>query len=267
MLRRLKSDPAVISDLPEKIEMNEYVSLTSEQAALYQSILDELLPQVEEMKGIHRKGLILSVLTRLKQICDDPGLFLNDGPLRAGRSGKVERIKELMEVLLDEGDITLIFSQYAKMGELLSQYLAESFNQEVLFLHGSLTRNARENLIKRFNEENGPRIFVLSLKAGGYGLNLTRANQVIHFDQWWNPAVENQATDRVHRIGQKRTVQVRKLICQGTLEEKIAALSREKQDLAEQIVGSTREFLTELSSSDLRSLLSLSSSALREDII
>ena len=247
--------------------MDEYVTLTPEQAGLYQSILDELLPQVEEMKGIHRKGLILSVLTRLKQICNDPGLFLDDGPLRPGRSGKVERLKELLEVILDEGDVTLIFSQYAKMGGLLTKHLSEHFNQEVLFLHGSLTRNARENLIKRFSEETGPRIFVLSLKAGGYGLNLTRANQVSHFDQWWNPAVENQATDRVHRIGQKRTVQVRKLICQGTLEEKISALSKDKRDLAEQIIGSTREYLTELSGKELRSLLSLSSAALREDII
>jgi SNF2 family DNA or RNA helicase len=267
MLRRLKSDPAVITDLPEKIEIDEYVSLTPEQAALYQSILDELLPQVEEMKGIHRKGLILSVLTRLKQICNDPSLFLDEAQLKAGRSGKVERLKELLEVILDEGDVTLIFSQYAKMGGLLTKHLSEHFNQEVLFLHGSLTRNAREKLIERFNEETGPRIFVLSLKAGGYGLNLTRANQVIHFDQWWNPAVENQATDRVHRIGQKRTVQVRKLICQGTLEEKIAALSKDKKDLAEQIIGSTREYLTELSGKELRSLLSLSSSALREDVI
>lgn len=266
MLRRLKSDPHVIADLPEKIEMDEFITLTQEQAALYQGVLDELLPQVEKLGGIHRKGLILSVLTRLKQICNDPALFLDESELKAGRSGKVERIRELLETILDEGDITLIFSQYAKMGGLLSKYLAETFNEEVLFLHGSLSRTARENLLKRFNEEKGPRIFVLSLKAGGYGLNLTRANQVIHFDQWWNPAVESQATDRAHRIGQTRTVQVRRLICQGTLEERISALSKEKKDLAEQIVGSTREYLTEMTTEDLKNLLELSVTALREDV-
>ncbi len=265
MLRRLKSDPLVITDLPEKIEMEEIVPLTSEQAALYQGVIDELLPQVEHTSGIHRKGLILSVLTRLKQICNDPALFLGEAALRPGRSGKTERLRELIETILDEGDVTLIFSQYAKMGDLLSKYLAETFNQEVLFFHGSLSRSAREDVLKRFNDERGPRIFVLSLKAGGFGLNLTRANQVIHFDQWWNPAVENQATDRAHRIGQTRSVQVRRLLCQGTLEERIAALSQEKRDLAEQVLGSTREYLTELSSEDLRKLLELSVSSIRED--
>lgn len=265
MLRRLKSDPLVISDLPEKIEIDEYVALTKEQASLYQSVVEDLLPQVDLLKGIHRKGFILSVITRLKQICDDPALFMGEQTLRAGRSGKVERLKELLETILAEGDSTLIFTQYAKMGELLREHLATTFNQDVLFLHGSLSRPAREKLLKRFYEDEKPQIFILSLKAGGFGLNLTKANQVIHFDHWWNPAVENQATDRAHRIGQTRSVQVRRLINQGTLEERIMALSNSKRELAEQVVGSTREYLTEMGQEELKALLELSISSIRED--
>ena len=257
LLRRLKSDPSVISDLPEKIEMEEFITLTAEQAALYQSVLDETFPQVETATGIHRKGIVLAAITRLKQICNHPALFLRETQLHADRSGKLSRLDELLETILEEGDRVLLFSQYAQMGQLLRDYLQERFNREALFLHGTLGRPAREKILSQFQDPKGPQIFVLSLKAGGFGLNLTEANQVIHFDQWWNPAVQEQATDRAYRIGQKRSVQVRTFITKGTLEEKIAALLKQKRNLADQIVGTTKNFITEMSTEELRELLSL----------
>jgi len=220
--------------------------------------VDEMLPEVSRLDGIHRKGLVLSSLTRLKQICNHPALYLKDNSELDGRSGKLNRLDELMEVILAEEDKTLIFTQYAQMGSLLQEHLAKRFSQEVLFLHGSLSKKKRMELIDKFQKPDGPKIFILSLKAGGFGLNLTEANQVIHFDQWWNPAVEDQATDRAYRIGQKKNVQVRKFICKGTLEEKIAGLLASKKDLADSIVGSARNTITEMSVDDLRDLLQLS---------
>lgn len=257
VLRRLKSDPAVISDLPEKIEMEEFVTLSTEQASLYQAALDEMLPQVARSSGMHRKGLVLATITRLKQICDHPALLFQEKHASAVRSGKLARLDELLEVVLAEGDRVLLFTQFAQMGHLLQDYLSERFSCDVLFLHGSLPRLAREKLVARFQSDDGPQIFVLSLKAGGYGLNLTRANQVIHYDQWWNPAVEQQATDRAHRIGQKESVQVRRLITRGTLEERIASVVKQKMELASAVVGSTKSYVTELSVDELRSLLTL----------
>ncbi len=257
ILRRLKSDPKVINDLPEKMEMEVLTALTEEQAALYQSIVENMLPQVDETSGIHRKGLVLATITKLKQICNHPVLFSKDQSALADRSGKLARLEELLEEIIAEGDKVLIFTQYAQMGMLLKPYLQERFDKEVLFLHGGLSKAARNQQIDRFQRDDGPPIFILSLKAGGFGLNLTQANQVIHYDQWWNPAVEDQATDRAYRIGQKRNVQVRKFICKGTLEEKISDLLRQKKNLAQDIVGSTKSLITQLSTSELRNLLQL----------
>ncbi len=257
VLRRLKTDPKIVSDLPEKMEMEVFTGLSDEQAALYQSIVEQMLPQVEQASGIHRKGLVLSTITKLKQICNHPALFLKDKSSLPGRSGKVDRLEQILEVVLAEGDRALIFTQYAQMGHLLQPYLQERFEQEVLFLHGALPKRARDKVLQKFRDKNGPSIFLLSLKAGGFGLNLTEANQVIHFDQWWNPAVEEQATDRAYRIGQKRTVQVRKFVCKGTLEEKIHSMLSHKRELAKQVVGSTKNMVTQLSMDELRSLLQL----------
>jgi len=257
ILRRIKSDPKVITELPDKIEMETITALSEEQAALYQSVLDKMLKEVDSSSGIHRKGLVLSTITKLKQICNHPELFLKEGGDLAGRSGKMNRLEELLEVILAEGDRVLIFTQYAQMGHLIKPYLEKRFGSEVLFLHGSLPRKARDTLITRFQKEDGPQIFVLSLRAGGHGLNLTTANQVIHYDQWWNPAVREQATDRAHRIGQTRQVQVRRLISKGTLEERIEELVGKKQELAHQVIGSTKSMITQMNLNELRELLRL----------
>lgn len=258
ILRRLKNDPRIAHDLPEKLEMDVVLSLTKEQAVLYQSVLDDMLPQVSSSAGMHRKGLVLATITKLKQICDHPALFLRDGDPLDGRSHKVTHLEQLLETLLAEGDKTLVFTQFVQMGQLLKPYLERRFGVDVLFLHGGLTRKAREALVQQFQQRSGPPIFILSLRAGGFGLNLTEANQVIHLDQWWNPAVEEQATDRVHRIGQERRVQVRRLICKGTLEERISELLQRKRDLVEQVVRSTKNFVTQMSNEELRDLLKLS---------
>ena len=218
-----------------------------------------MLYEINNSDGIHRKGLVLATITKLKQICNHPSLFLKDNKSLANRSGKLIHLEELLEVILSEKDRVLIFTQYAQMGDLLQGYLANLFKQEVLFLHGSLTSDARKALVAKFRKPDGPQIFILSLRAGGQGLNLTEANQVIHYDQWWNPAVMDQATDRAHRIGQTRGVQVRKLICKGTLEEKIDSLIVRKKFLASEIVSSTRNDVTAMSISELRELLSIDS--------
>lgn len=258
VLRRMKNDPKIISDLPEKIEMDVYTKLSEEQVILYRTVLDEMLPQVDTAQGIHRKGLVLATITRLKQICNHPSLYLKDGSELHGRSGKLSRLEELLEVILAEGDRALLFTQYAQMGHLLQPYLQERFGQPILFLHGGLSKSARDKQITSFQSEDGPSVFILSLKAGGYGLNLTRANQVIHYDQWWNPAVQQQATDRAYRIGQKQAVQVRTFITTNTLEERINEMVGRKRELAEQVVGSTRNQITQLSTDELRTLLQFS---------
>jgi SNF2 family DNA or RNA helicase len=264
ILRRTKTDPEIAADLPEKIEIESLVHLTAEQAGLYSATLEQMLPRVRELDGIHRKGIILSVITKLKQICIHPSLALKDGGGLSGRSGKLQVLEELLDTILAQGDKVLIFSQFAQWGEMLTPYLAETFNVEVPFFHGGLNRAEREKIISKFQSDNGPPILMLSLKAGGFGLNLTNANQVIHMDQWWNPAVQNQATDRAYRIGQKSTVQVRSLISKGTLEEKINKLHKEKLQLANTIVGTTRNVITELSPEALEELLSLQTSVLLE---
>ncbi|MNX26134.1 RNA polymerase-associated protein RapA [compost metagenome] len=258
LLRRLKSDPDIRKDLPEKIEIKSYCSLTVEQARLYRVVTDDLMSRIQESTGVARKGLVLSSLTRLKQICDHPSLFDQARPEgSAGRSGKTDRLLELLDMIRENGEAALIFTQYVQMGELLVKQLAEHYDTAPFFLHGGVAKNDRDRMVNLFQEGKGPSIFILSLKAGGVGLNLTRANHVIHFDRWWNPAVENQATDRVFRIGQEKNVEVHKLICQGTLEERIDELIERKKSLSEQVVGSGEQWLTEMSSEELQSLITL----------
>ncbi len=258
LLRRLKTDPSILSDLPEKNEMVVYCSLTPEQIALYDRVVRETLEHLDAAQGIQRRGQVLALLTKLKQICNHPAHYLGQkGPLR-GRSGKLTRLAEMLEEVLESGHRALVFTQFVEMGQLLKAHLEELFGQEVLFLHGGLSAAQRGEMVRLFQEErNAPPIFVLSLRAGGLGLNLTRANHVFHFDRWWNPAVENQATDRAFRIGQQRSVQVYKFVVAGTLEERIHELIESKQNLAEAIVGSGEDWLAELDTEELRRLLEL----------
>ncbi len=259
VLRRVKTDPTIISDLPEKIETKVFCNLTREQATLYEAVVKEMLEKIENSKGMVRKGLVLSTLLKLKQVCNHPAQFLQDRSMLPGRSGKLLRLEEMLEEILAEGDKTLIFTQFAEMGKMLKQHLQETFTCEALFLHGGTPRKERDALIQRFqNDRRGPSLFILSLKAGGVGLNLTAANHVFHFDRWWNPAVENQATDRAFRIGQKKKVQVHKFVCLGTLEERIDEMIEHKKELAQNIVGTGEAWLTEMSTDQLKQVLSLS---------
>ena len=258
VLRRLKSDPDVAPDLPEKFVSSVFCPLTPEQATLYRATADEVLEQVASSQGMARRGRILALITGLKQICDHPALFLKQsGPL-AGRSGKLARLTEMLEEVVAEGEAALVFTQYASMGRLLKRHLAETLGVELLFLHGGTARTSRDRMVARFQADDGPPVFLLSLKAGGTGLNLTRATHVFHFDRWWNPAVEDQATDRTHRIGQTRRVMVHALTVAGTLEERIAGLLERKRGLAERIVGAGEGWLTELSDAELTELVKLS---------
>jgi SNF2 family DNA or RNA helicase len=258
VLRRLKTDPTVIKDLPSKNEMKVYCGLTQEQATLYQAVVSESLEKIEASEGIGRKGEVLAALTRLKQICNHPAHFLADGSSLLNRSGKLTRLTEMLEELLAEGDRALVFTQYAEMGKLIQKHLREALSVDVLFLHGAVPATERERLIGAFQEDReGPPVFVLSLKAGGFGLNLTEARHVFHYDRWWNPAVEDQATDRAFRIGQKRSVAVYKFICAGTVEERVDELAERKKELAEAVIQSGEGFITELSTESLRELFEL----------
>jgi SNF2 family DNA or RNA helicase len=257
LLRRLKSDPTIISDLPEKNEMVVYCSLTREQAALYEKVVQDSLTELNRTDGIQRRGLVLALLTRLKQITNHPAHFLKQSEPLAGRSGKLNRLGEMLDEAIAVGDRALIFTQFVEMGHLLQNYLVETMGVETLFLHGSTPANQRDKMVQSFQSEEGPPIFVLSLRAGGSGLNLTRANHVFHYDRWWNPAVENQATDRAFRIGQHRNVQVHKFVVAGTLEERIHDLIESKQALAQSIVGSGEDWITELDTDQLRDMLML----------
>ena len=262
ILRRLKTDRSIISDLPEKLEMKVFCSLTKEQASLYAAVLKETEETLESAEGIHRRGLILGTLSKLKQVCNHPAQFLGDNSSIADRSGKLTRLTEMLEEVVEVGDRALVFSQFTEMGHILRRHVQETFGREALFLHGGMLKRQRDRMVERFQDEgDGPQVFILSLKAGGTGLNLTSANHVFHFDRWWNPAVENQATDRVFRIGQGRNVQVHKFICAGTLEEKIDEMIERKKEVAEQVVGAGEGWLTELSNDDLREVLALSKEA------
>lgn len=272
ILRRVKTDPTVVADLPEKIEGKELCHLTSEQAALYENCVKRMLSDVEASDGIHRRGLVLAGLIRLKQICNHPSQMLKDHDFASGqpvdpaRSGKCVRLLEMLDEALAEGDQALVFTQFRQMGHLLAAMLRHELNRDVLFLHGGTPQGQRQKLIDRFQDEGARNpILILSLKAGGVGLNLTAATHVFHFDRWWNPAVENQATDRAYRIGQTRTVQVHKYVVRGTLEERIDEMIESKTELAENIIGAGERWLTELDTSQLRSLLALRADAIGDE--
>ncbi|MEH2248216.1 DEAD/DEAH box helicase [Nostoc sp.] len=266
ILRRLKSDREIIQDLPDKQEMTVFCGLTGEQAALYQQVVEQSLAEIESAEGLQRRGMILALLIKLKQICNHPAQYLKQATLDQHNSAKLLRLEEMLEEVLAEGDHALIFTQFAEWGKLLKPYLEKQLGREIFFLYGSTSKKQREEMIDRFQHDpQGPPIMILSLKAGGVGLNLTRANHVFHFDRWWNPAVENQATDRVFRIGQTRNVQVHKFVCTGTLEEKIHDMIESKKQLAEQVVGAGEEWLTELDTDQLRNLLILDRSAVIDE--
>jgi non-specific serine/threonine protein kinase len=258
ILRRLKTDRSVISDLPEKTELRAFCGLTSAQAALYQKIIDELAENLNGAEGIERRGLILASLLKLKQICNHPAQLLGDGSWAPGESGKFARLGELGEEIASRQDRALIFTQFREMTEPLASFLAGVFGRAGLVMHGGTPVKRRREIVDAFQADDGPPFFVVSLKAGGTGLNLTAASHVIHFDRWWNPAVENQATDRAFRIGQKKNVLVHKFVCQGTVEEKIDALIEEKTALAKDLLESGGErLLTEMNDAELLATVSL----------
>ncbi|MFC5652690.1 DEAD/DEAH box helicase [Paenibacillus solisilvae] len=276
MLRRKKKDPAIQLDLPDKNEMKTYIHLTAEQGALYDQTVNQLMERMQKLEGIERKGAILAALTQLKQLCDHPAL-LSKEPLpesappgeeqpdtdsMISRSAKLERLLAMVKELREEGERCLIFTQYIGMGQMLQQVLRQELQEPVLYLNGSTSKTARDRMIEQFQSqtlraEEQPSVFILSIKAGGVGLNLTAANHVFHFDRWWNPAVENQATDRAYRMGQTRDVQVHKFISLGTLEERIDEMLENKQQLSDNVITSSEGWITELSTDALKDLFTL----------
>jgi SNF2 family DNA or RNA helicase len=266
ILRRLKTDKTIIQDLPEKQEMTVFCGLSAEQATLYQQLVETSLTEIDQAEGLQRKGMILALLVKLKQICNHPAQYLKESSLAKHHSAKLQRLEEMLEEVISSGDRSLIFTQFAEWGKLLKHHLEKQLGREIFFLYGSTAKKQREEMIDRFQHDpQGPPIMILSLKAGGVGLNLTRANHVFHFDRWWNPAVENQATDRVFRIGQTRNVQVHKFVCTGTLEEKIHDMIESKKQLAEQVIGAGEDWLTEMDTDQLRNLLILDRNAVIEE--
>ncbi len=263
LLRRRKSDPDIVPDLPPKTETDEIVPLTIEQVALYQAVVAEVMAEIAGASGINRHGLVLKLVTRLKQVCNHPAHLVPDGLPLAHRSGKLDRTVELLEQIREAGESALVFTQYVAMAELLVRHLTE-LGFSVLFLHGGLGIEHRERMVAEF-QQGGIDIFVISLRAGGIGLNLTAATQVIHFDRWWNPAVEDQASDRAWRIGQDRPVQVHRLISEGTIEDRIARLLVEKRRLAEAVVGSGEAWISQLDDDALAELVALSDEGSSDD--
>jgi len=268
ILRRLKTDKRIITDLPDKTEVTAFCPLTHRQAALYQQAVAELAERLEgpEVEGIQRRGIILAFLTRFKQICNHPSQWLGDGAYAPADSGKFGRLRELCEEIASRQEKVLVFTQYREITEPLARHLADIFGRLGLILHGATPVGKRKQLVDAFQGDGGPPFFVLSLKAGGTGLNLTAASHVIHFDRWWNPAVENQATDRAFRIGQKKNVIVHKFTCRGTLEERIHEVIANKSALAEDVLGEGGErLLTEMSNSELLRFVALDINATGAD--
>jgi SNF2 family DNA or RNA helicase len=258
ILRRLKTDKRVIADLPEKTEVRAYCPLTPDQAGLYRDAVRDLALQIERTDGIERRGIVLAAILRFKQICNHPAHATADGDFDPRRSGKFGRLREICEELAARQEKALVFTQFREITEPLAGFLAGVFGRPGLILHGGTPVGKRRDLVEAFQREGGPPFFVLSLKAGGSGLNLTAAGHVIHFDRWWNPAVENQATDRAFRIGQKKNVMVHKFVCRGTIEEKIDALIAEKSDLARGLIEEGAEKrITEMSNEELLKFVAL----------
>ncbi len=261
VLRREKTDSSIIDDLPEKSVKKEYCGLTEEQATLYKAVADEVYEQIEQSRDIERRGRILKLIRNLKSICNHPRQYLNDDQRISERSGKLTVLDDLVQKIAANDEKGLIFTQYTQMAELLLEHLRGQ-GYRVFYLYGGTAKEKREEMIDEFENAGGPCFFLLSLHAGGTGINLTPANYVIHYDRWWNPAVEKQATDRAYRIGQDNNVQVYKLICRGTIEESIDQIIESKRDLAEQVLADSDEWITELSDEELRNLVSLSADSL-----
>jgi SNF2 family DNA or RNA helicase len=268
ILRRLKTDKSIISDLPEKVELSEWVGLAPEQKKLYNTTVEQSLDAIARAPLGQKHGQVLALLTKLKQICNHPALALKEDPEAAAqgeaassfaaRSAKVQRLEEILEEVIEAGDRALLFTQFAEWGHLLKAHLERKWRQEVPFLYGNTSKVERQAMVDRFQDDpRGPQLFLLSLKAGGVGLNLTRASHVFHIDRWWNPAVENQATDRAYRIGQQNRVLVHKFITSGSVEERIDRMIKEKSKLAEEIVGSGEDWLGGLEMGQLKELVAL----------
>ena len=257
MMRRMKTDRSIIKDLPDKIVKNEYCYLTKEQTALYQQIVDANMPDISEAEGIARRGLIFSLITSLKQICNHPVHYTKKGTVLRQHSGKSEMTISLLEKITSSREKVLLFTQYKEMGNLLTQLIQNEFQFEPYFFHGSLTRKKREIIIEDFQSNHHSPVMIISLKAGGTGLNLTAATNVIHYDLWWNPAVEDQATDRTYRIGQTKKVMVHRLITIGTFEEKIDEMIKAKKELSNLIVSGGERWLSELSNQELKEIFKL----------
>ena len=259
ILRRLKSDKSIISDLPEKIEQNAQCSLTAEQASLYEAVLRDIDDRLTSAEGIERRGVMLSALTRLKQICNHPAQYLQDGSdFAESRSHKLARVCEMLEEINAAGESVLVFSQFTEVGKSLESLFRSRIGCTVHYLHGGTPMAMRQHMVERFQDSDSePAIFVLSLRAAGVGLTLTRASHVIHFDRWWNPAVENQATDRAYRIGQTKMVMVHKMVTIGTLEERIDRLIESKRQLAEDILGTGENWLSDMGNDEFRELIKL----------
>ncbi|HEV2445580.1 MAG TPA: DEAD/DEAH box helicase, partial [Candidatus Sulfopaludibacter sp.] len=258
ILRRLKTDKSVISDLPDKTEVKAFCPLSRPQAALYGQAVKEMAQQIAESAGIQRRGLVLAFLMRFKQICNHPSQWLGDGLWSEGDSGKWARLRDIAEVVASRQEKMLVFTQFREVTGPLAAFLGSVFGRPGMVLHGETEVKKRKDLVRRFQEEDGAGFFVLSLKAGGSGLNLTAASHVVHFDRWWNPAVENQATDRAFRIGQTKNVLVHKFVCQGTVEEKIDQLIESKRQLSRDVLeGGAELLLTEMKDDELLKLVAL----------
>lgn len=267
ILRRVKTDTSIINDLPDKVEQKVYCNLTKEQASLYEAVVKDVTKKINETEGIERKGLILSTLLKLKQICNHPAQFLQDSSeFSPTRSHKLKRLSEMVEEVIAEGESLLIFSQFKEVCDQLERYLKHAFHYNTYYIHGGTNRNKREQMITEFQDpETEASVFLLSLKAGGVGITLTKANHVFHFDRWWNPAVEDQATDRAFRIGQNKNVFVHKFISMGTMEERIDQMIEDKKKLSSLVVGSDESWLTELDNEAFKQLISLNKSAIFDE--
>jgi SNF2 family DNA or RNA helicase len=257
LLRRSKSDKTLVPELPDKIEQTAWATLTREQASLYRAVADQLIAALPKLDGMNRRGAIVAAITKLKQICNHPAHYLGDGSRLEGRSGKLARFDELLDDAFEADDQVIAFTQYVEMGKLVQRHLMTRLGMTVPFLHGGATKKQRDTMVTKFQAGESAPLLLVSLKAGGSGLNLTAASQVIHIDRWWNPAVEDQASDRAWRIGQTSTVLVHKLASRGTIEERIDRLMTEKRDLADRVIGGGEQWMTELSTDDLRELIML----------
>jgi SNF2 family DNA or RNA helicase len=266
ILRRMKTDRTIIADLPDKAEVTAYCHLSRRQAALYAQAVEDLSQQLEQADGMQRRGLVLASLMRLKQICNHPSHWLNDGGWAEAESGKLTRLREIAEVVAARQEKMLVFTQFREATQPLASFLGSVFGRAGLVLHGATAVKQRQALVRQFQESDAAPFFVLSLKAGGAGLTLTAASHVVHFDRWWNPAVENQATDRAFRIGQKRNVLVHKFVCRGTVEERIGELIDSKRELSDAVLAGGEEInLTELSDAALLRLVSLDLNAAMQE--